>query len=169
MKFHEPLPAWVRDAVVPLVDEVTGLGVHLVHVELGVERFLDVGARLFAAIPADKRARERTQSIHVRLTGAHGRCAELAACPHGARLFSLDLSLQWPRLDDADAIALAASPHFTSLRCLDLAKNQIGMPGFDAIAAATKTRWLAIQQLELHMNAAPDPHDEEIQWDGGGV
>lgn len=77
----------------------------------------------------------------VRLVAIQPFMVELAACPHLARLHTLNL--RGNRIGDSGAIALAASPHLGNLKHLNLATNSLSEVGLLALRAAA---WF--QQLE---------------------
>ena len=84
----------------------------------------------------------------IRLVAVQPFMAELAACPHLARLHSLNL--RGNRIGDNGVKLLAASPHLASLRELNLSTNDIGNEGLAALRAAS---WFSqLKSLDLTGN-----------------
>jgi uncharacterized protein (TIGR02996 family) len=73
------------------------------HANLSLDTFLKHGKTLFAACPTLR---------EVSVFGVANRCAELAKCPHLAKLDTLEIA-DWPTEEDAEA--LAASPHIKTI------------------------------------------------------
>jgi hypothetical protein len=98
-------------------------GDHLTGLSLSGRAFLAGGGELLDAIPALR---------SIRLVAIQPYVGELAACPHLARLESLNL---WGnQIGDAGVIALAGSPHVGGLRAIDLSRNGLSDAGARALA-----------------------------------
>jgi hypothetical protein len=107
--------------------------------------FLRVSEALFRAAPVR----------HVRLLRARGLVAELAACPHLARLHVLDLS--YNSLRDSEVQSLSRCPHLAGLTTLDLTGNRVRRAG--AHALATSPYLTSLEVLQLAGNRSLDPGD----------
>ncbi len=97
---------------------------------LPVSRFLRYADELFRVAPV----------THLRLLDTRPHIDALAACPHLARLASLDL--EYNRISAADAATLLASPHIAGLRELRLNENDLGPAGARALAQSPHLRQL---------------------------
>ncbi|MEO8706553.1 MAG: leucine-rich repeat domain-containing protein [Kofleriaceae bacterium] len=98
--------------------------------------------------------------LHIKVAGAAGRVAELAACPALAQVQSL--SFENNGITDADLAALAASPYVENLRWLDLGWNKITDAGVDALAGG---RAKSLVCVVVGSNPCTDPTDEPIYFD----
>src|SRR6266545_4543651 len=125
----KPLPAWARDGAYRFrrgfVDEITAT----------TTQFLKGAANLLKRVPV--RA--------VRLRGARQHIEALAACPHLARLTSLDLSSN--DLEELEAIRLAAPPYLENLSALRLGRNPLRAGGIAALAACPRLGRLRVLDL----------------------
>ena len=136
------------------------------HVHFGRGFVEGVTTTLAAFRSLSPRLFELAPILHLQITDAHGRCAELAALPDLARIRSLDVSRC--RLVDDDVRALVSSPHLRALRWLSLAQNEITSDGFTALAEAA-TNLPGLRHAELAINVGSCPTDEMIEDDGGVI
>jgi uncharacterized protein (TIGR02996 family) len=111
-------------------------------VGLEASAFLAQAAALFRTAPVR----------HVKLYGAAGAIAELAAAPHMARVHTLELEDNG--LGDEELRALCRSPHLGAVSTLLLWSNRIGDAGLRALASAPHLARLA--RLDLSANAVGD-------------
>ena len=127
----EPLPentleAWsARDVIFENGEAVS--------CSLSGRAFISLGERFYSA------PWHRVASI--RLVAVRPLLVELAACPHLARLHTLNL--RGNRIGDSGAKALAASPYLANLKRLDLSSNDLSASGLAVLQA---TPWF--QRLE---------------------
>jgi len=123
------------------------------QIEIDVPTFVTKAEQFYAVAPI----------LHLTLVDAKGRCGELAACPHLARIRSI--ILHGNGLEDGDVEALVVSPHLGKLRYLDLSRNRISNRGVEMIAAATKTRLPLLVYCNLTLNPCDDPVDNRVYLD----
>ena len=145
---------WSRE-VKPLVDKLMFERGFIDWVELPVAKFLESAETLYRLAPV----------IHLTLSHARGRTAELFASPHLARIRGL--SLRAENVGDEGAAALAASPYVAELRWLDLAYNGLTETGMEALVASSNLKNLAYARLDG--NVAEDICDSAGGIDGNQI
>lgn len=104
-----------------------------------------LSGRAFIALGKRFEAHPWHQVGAIRLVAVQPFMLELAACPHLARLHTLNL--RGNRIGDSGAVALAASPFLMNLHILDLTDNDITQLGLTALR---ESAWLSQQSHSIH-------------------